>query len=77
MGTTDLMPRSLAVTVLVCSVAASISIGPATVPHDRIYYATAIGDSWKAQPLLNIVKLRCADMPVFLEVASKQRCRCS
>ena len=45
------------------------SIGPGTVPHDRIDYATAIGDSWKAQTLLNIVKLRYADMPIFLEVA--------
>jgi hypothetical protein len=45
------------------------SIGPATVPQDRINYETAIGDSWKAQTLLNIVKLRYADFPVFLEVS--------
>ena len=45
------------------------SIGPATVPHDRIDYGSSIGNSWKEQTLLNIVKLRYADMPIFLEVA--------
>jgi len=50
-------------------VAACGSIGPATVPHDRIDYASAIGNSWKEQTLLNLVKLRYGDMPIFLEVA--------
>jgi hypothetical protein len=54
--------------ILALSVAACTSIGPGTVPHDRIDYATAIGNSWKEQTLLNIVKLRYADMPIFLAV---------
>ena len=63
------MPRRLAAAVLTSLVAACTSIGPGTVPHDRIDYASAIGNSWKEQTLLNIVKLRYADMPIFLEVA--------
>jgi hypothetical protein len=46
------------------------SIGPATVARDRFDYITAISDSWKAQMLLNLVKLRYGDAPVFLDVAS-------
>jgi hypothetical protein len=63
------MPRSFAVNFLACLVTACSSIGPGTVPHDRIDYASAIGNSWKEQTLLNIVKLRYGDMPIFLEVA--------
>jgi hypothetical protein len=50
------------------TVAACASIGPGSVSRDRIDYATSIGNSWKEQTLLNIVKLRYVDMPIFLEV---------
>jgi hypothetical protein len=46
------------------------SIGPSTVPRDRMHYSSAVAESWKEQLLLNIVKLRFADAPAFLEVAS-------
>ena len=46
------------------------SIGPGTVARDRFDYISAISDSWKAQMLLNLVKLRYGDAPVFLDVAS-------
>jgi len=62
------MRQRLAAVVLNLLLVACSSIGPATVPHDRIDYGSSIGDSWKEQTLLNIVKLRYADMPIFLEV---------
>lgn len=45
-------------------------LGPKSVPRDRFDYNTAISQSWKEQTLLNIVKIRYADMPLFVEVAS-------
>ena len=46
------------------------SIGPSTVPRDRIGYLAAIGESWKEQTLLNVVRLRYGDAPTFLDVSS-------
>jgi hypothetical protein len=45
-------------------------VGPQSVSRDRFDYNTAISNSWKEQSLLNIVKIRYADMPLFIEVAS-------
>jgi hypothetical protein len=63
------MLRSAASAALLLTISACSSIGPATVSRDRVDYASSIGNSWKEQTLLNIVKLRYADLPVFLEVA--------
>jgi len=46
------------------------SIGPRTVVHDRFDYTGALADSWKQQMLINMVKVRYGDTPVFLDVAS-------
>ncbi|HKC52291.1 MAG TPA: hypothetical protein VKF60_15970 [Myxococcota bacterium] len=53
---------------LALGLAACQSIGPASVPRDRIDYLGSLGTSWKQQTLLNIVKLRYGDVPIFLEV---------
>ena len=66
---TSRAPARVAFALIAFALSACTSVGPATVPRDRIDYGTAIGDSWKQQTLLNIVKLRYGDMPIFLEIA--------
>ncbi len=59
--------RLLAVSVTVW-LGACQSVGPTTIPRDRFDYSEAIGESWKRQTLLNIVRLRYADTPLFVDV---------
>jgi hypothetical protein len=59
----------IAVALLAAACAACSSIGPDSVTRDRADYSASIGDSWKQQTLLNIVKLRYGDFPVFVEIA--------
>ena len=46
------------------------SLGPDTVSRDRFEYTDAISESWKRQMLLNMIKIRYGDAPVFLDVTS-------
>jgi len=62
--------RLFAVQVALLVVASCTSIGPGSVRRDRVDYVGAVADSWKYQTLLNIVRLRYGDPPVFLDVSS-------
>ena len=62
-------------TYLLCALALLESgcyrpIGPQSVTRDRQLYAGSLSDSWKEQTLLNIVKMRYVDPPVFVDVGN-------
>lgn len=65
----DRISAILATALIASAIGACSSIGPSTVPRDRSDYSAAIGDSWKQQTLLNIIKLRYGDFPIFMEIA--------
>ncbi len=58
------------VALLLLVLSGCTSVGPSTIERDRFEYSTALSESWKEMMLLNIVKIRYGDTPIFLEVGS-------
>jgi hypothetical protein len=59
----------------ICALALSATgcfraMGPQSLRNDRPLYAASLSDSWKEQTLLNIVKIRYLDPPVFVDVGN-------
>lgn len=54
----------------IAGLSACVSIGPTTIPRDRFDYQSALSSSMQEQMLLNLVKIRYADAPIFLDVDS-------
>ena len=69
-------PMAKAVVVIACGLAFFCTgclhskVGPQSLPRDRSLYSASIADSWKEQTLLNIVKVRYLDMPVFVDIGN-------
>jgi len=62
--------RLLAACLILLSCTACQSVGPPTIQRDQFDYNKAISVSRKEQLLLNMVRLRYGEAPVFLSVAS-------
>lgn len=62
--------KSIAWILAATLLAGCSGIGPGSVERDRFDYVNALSSSWKKQILLNLVKIRYVDAPVFLEVSS-------
>lgn len=54
--------------LLLAALLAGCSLGPAAVQHDQLGYAAALSEAGKRQTLLNVLKLRYADVPTFVSV---------
>lgn len=69
-----LLPENLAraiTTALMTTILVSCaSIGPGRMGEDQFDYNASVGEGLQSQMLLNFVKLRYGDTPVFLEVTS-------
>ena len=66
----DLKFKPVIMMLILILLAGCSGIGPSTVDRDRFDYVNALSNSWKKQMLLNLVKIRYLDAPVFLDVSS-------
>jgi hypothetical protein len=47
-----------------------VHVPPRTLVRDRFDYGQSVVESWKRQMLLNVVRMRYADAPIFMDVTS-------
>lgn len=46
------------------------NMGPSSIIRDRADFSNSVADSWMRQVLMNIVKIRYLDTPIYLDVSS-------
>ena len=61
---------AFAVVLVLVATSACTGLGPRTISRDRFDYQEALSRSMQEQMLVNLVKMRYGDAPVFLDVAS-------
>ncbi len=62
--------RAIAIALITSVLVSCTSIGPGRLGKDQFNYNASVGQALQSQMLVNFVKLRYGDTPVFLEVTS-------
>jgi len=62
--------RCVALLTAACYLGGCGTMGPTSIQRDRTDYGGVLSTTWKEQTLLNVVKLRYGDVPVYLDVTS-------
>ncbi len=70
MRTRDINRAALSVAFAALAAAGCVSVPAGKIDADRMDFGQVVQESWKRQTLLNVVRLRYADPPMFLDVAS-------